>query len=451
MSDWLISQGIASPLAGLWLGLLVGACAAVALAWLASRRVAQSERLRLAPEIARLEGEVAALRDSLSASEQQCAVLETRASDRKAHFAEQLQRLEDAEKRLTEHFERLAGRIFEERSEKLSDLNRRQLDSLLAPLGEKLTEFRITVSETHKQEIAQHQVLQAKLRDLEQLNVRLHEDATNLTRALTSGAKTQGNWGELQLERLLELAGLHKGREFSTQVSLMSDDGQRLQPDLVLLLPEGKSIVLDSKVSLNAWVRYQAETDEQRRAGHLAEHVQALRAHVRSLSEKRYAELAELQALDFVLMFIPIEAALIEALQYDAELPLFALERKVALVAPTSLLATLRTVASLWSMYKQNTHAVEIARRGGLLYDKFAGFVDNLRIVGDRLRQAQQAWELAVSQLSTGPGNLMRQAELLGELGARHSKRLDTQMQASDSGGESTAEPQEDEPSHDRP
>jgi DNA recombination protein RmuC len=365
------------------------------------------------------------LLSELSAAQRQCAVLATRAADGEAHFRQQLARLEQAEQRLTEQFERLAGRIFEQRAEKLADLNRRQLDGLLAPLGEKLVEFRNTVLETHRNETAQNEVLQARLRELEQLNVRLHDDAASLTRALTSSAKAQGNWGEQQLERLLELAGLARGREYATQVQLTSASGQRLQPDLVLYLPGGKSIVLDAKVSLNAWTRYQSASDEAVRGAQLQNHVQAVRAHVRTLGDKAYGELPGLQALDFVLLFIPIEAAMIEALQADPELPAYALQRKVALVSPTNLLATLRTVAAVWSVEKQNSNAQEIAGRAGLLYDKFAGFVTNLRAIGDRLRQAQQSYDEALGQLSGGSGNLMRQAEMLRELGARTSRRLE--------------------------
>ncbi|MEJ8568948.1 DNA recombination protein RmuC [Elongatibacter sediminis] len=428
MNDWLMAQGVASPLAGLWVGLLAGLLLAVLIGWLLSRRAARAERAHWEPELARRDEKSEELREALARAEQQCAVLQSRGEDREAHFREQLQQLEAAEKRLAEHFDRLARQIFEERSEKLSDLNRKQLDTLLTPLAEKLTEFRNTVNETHKQEVAQHQVLQVKLKELEQLNVRLHDDATNLTRALTSSVKAQGNWGEQQLERLLNLAGLEKGREYSTQVSVTTETGQRIQPDLVLHLPEGRSIIMDSKVSLNAWTRYQAETEEPLRVGHLADHVRSVREHIKSLGEKRYAEIAELQALDFVLMFVPIEAALIEALQQDAELPAFALERKVALVSPTNLLATLRTVASVWSIHKQNTNALEIASRAGLLYDKFAGFVDNLGAVGERLRQAQKSYDDAFGQLSTGAGNLLRQAELLSQLGARHTKQLDSRL-----------------------
>ena len=406
MNEWLIQQGIANPQMGLFLGLGIGLFIVVIVALLLSRR---------------------------------SAVLETRLSDREQHYSEQIEKLEEAESRLAENFERLAGRIFEDRSEKLSDLNTKQLDSLLKPLGEKLTEFRNTVESAHRQETAQHQVMKEKIGDLEKLNERLHEDATNLSRALTSNVKTQGNWGEQQLERLLELAGLQKGVEYSTQVSVTTESGQRLQPDLVLHLPEGKSIVLDSKVSLVAWTRYQAsEADDAGRAAAMKEHIQSIRQHIKGLGEKRYPEAPELNALDFVLLFVPIEAALIAALQAEPELAEFALRNKVALLSPTNFLATMRTVASVWSVHKQNSNAQEIASRAGLMYDKFAGFVENLQAVGDRLRQAQQSYDKAFGQLSSGAGSLLRQTEQLRELGARNTKKLPV------SGVDNVAENQDD-------
>jgi len=285
-------------------------------------------------------------------------------------------------------------------------------------------------------------VMKEKIGDLEKLNERLHEDATNLSRALTSSVKAQGNWGEQQLERLLEITGLTKGQEYSTQYSVTTESGQRVQPDLVLHLPEGKSIILDSKVSLVAWTRYQAcQDDDEGQAAALKDHIQSIRQHIRGLGEKRYAEVPELNALDFVLMFVPIESALIEALQADPELAEFALRNKVALLSPTNFLATMRTVASVWSVHKQNTNAQEIASRAGLLYDKFAGFVENLKGVGDRLNQAQQSYQKAFGQLSTGAGNLLRQTESLRELGARNSRQLDRQLVEQSSGaGETEAE-----------
>lgn len=392
MNEWLIAQGVAQPLTALVIGLLLGLLLAVVAAWMAARRA---------------------------------AVLETRLADREDHFREQIAKLEEAEKRLAENFERLAGRIFEDRSQKLSDLNSKQLDAILKPLGEKLSEFRSTVESVHREETAQHQVMKAKIIDLEKLNERLHEDATNLSRALTSNVKAQGNWGEQQLERLLELCGLQQGREYSTQYSVTTEDGQRIQPDLVLHLPEGRSIVLDSKVSLVAWTRLQAADDDEARAAALKEHIGSIRAHVKNLGEKRYAEIPELNSPDFVLMFVPIESALIAALQADPELAEFALRNKVALLSPTNFLATMRTVGSVWSVHRQNSNAQEIARRAGLLYDKFAGFVENLQQLGDRLRQAQQSYDGAFSQLSSGAGNLLRQTEQLRELGARNTKQLD--------------------------
>ena len=428
MNEWLIEQGINNPQTGMVVGLLVGLLFAVVLAWWLSRRSARAETERLQPEIEALEIRLVELTEALSESEQDAAVLKTRLDDREQHYREQVRKLEEAEKRLSDNFERLAGKIFEERSEKLSDLNTKQLDTLLKPLGDKLNEFRHTVESAHKQETAQHQVMKEKIGDLEKLNERLHADATNLSRALTSSVKAQGNWGEQQLERLLEISGLTRGQEFSTQFSVTTESGQRVQPDLVLHLPEGKSIVLDSKVSLVAWTRYQSTEDDEERLAALKEHILSIRQHIRGLGEKRYAEVPELNALDFVLMFVPIESALIEALQSDPELAEFALRNKVALLSPTNFLATMRTVASVWSVHKQNTNAQEIAGRAGLLYDKFAGFVENLQNVGDRLRQAQQSYEKAFGQLSTGAGNLLRQTELLRDLGARNTRQIDPQI-----------------------
>ncbi|HET6565472.1 MAG TPA: DNA recombination protein RmuC [Xanthomonadales bacterium] len=439
MNDWLISQGISTAQAGIWAGMLIGLLLAVLAAWISARKASQAERDRLAPEIADLEKRLDESRVQLSEVNQENASMLARSEERERNFQQQIRQLEQAELRLSEHFERLAGKIFEERSEKLSNLNRKQLDTLLSPLSEKLTEFRNTVTETHRQDTAQHQVLQSKLKDLEQLNERLHEDATHLTRALTTNVKAQGSWGEQQLERLLELAGLQKGQDYSTQFSVTTDDGQRVQPDLVVHLPEAKSIVLDSKVSLVAWTRYQSADSDHEQEKALKEHLVSIRQHIRSLAEKRYAELPGLDALDFVLMFVPVEAALIAALQADPELPVFALNHRIALISPTNFLATMRTVASVWAVHRQNRNAHEIARRAGLLYDKFCGFIDNLQRLGERLQQAQQSYDEAFGQLSSGAGNLVRQTEMLRELGARNTKQLEAGL-AEQAGSESFAE-----------
>ena len=428
MNEWLIRQGVAQPQTALILGLLAGLVIAVAAAWLAARRAARGREQQLRPEIDALSTQLEQTRGALAEAERGSAVLEARIGERDQHYREQVEKLEQAEKRLAENFERLAGKIFEERSQKLNDLNAKQLDAILKPLGEKLTEFRTTVESAHREETAQHKVMQSKIGDLEKLNERLHEDATNLSRALTGSVKAQGNWGEQQLERLLELSGLHKGREYSTQYSVTTEGGQRIQPDLVLHLPESKSIVLDSKVSLVAWSRLMAAEDDVEREAALKDHLDSLRAHVKGLGEKRYAEIPELNSLDLVLMFVPIESALIAALQADPGLAEFALRNKVALLSPTNFLATMRTVGSVWAVHRQNRNAQAIAERAGLLYDKFAGFVDNLQAIGARLRQAQQSYESALGQLSSGPGNLLRQTEMLRELGARHTKAVDSRL-----------------------
>jgi DNA recombination protein RmuC len=445
MNEWLIRQGIETPQTALVVGLLAGLVVAALLAWWASRRAASAAETGLLPRIAELEANLEDARVALAEAEKQNAVLDARASGEEQHLREQIARLEEAEKRLAENFERLAGKIFEQRSEKLSDLNRRQLDAILKPLGEKLNEFRSSVESSHRDGTAQHRVLKEKLGELEKLNERLHEDATSLSRALTTNVKAQGNWGEQQLERLLELSGLQRGQEYSTQYSVTTESGQRVQPDLVLHLPEGKSIVLDSKVSLVAWTRCQAAEDDAVRQSELASHVASLRQHIKGLGEKRYAEIPELNALDFVLMFVPIEGALIAALQADPGLAEFALRNKVALLSPTNFLATMRTVGSVWAVHRQNRNAQEIARRAGLLYDKFAGFVENLSQVGDRLRQAQQSYDSAFGQLSTGAGNLLRQTDQLRKLGARHSKHLDAELLERAQEGEGEGDEVEDQ------
>ncbi|MEE4219267.1 MAG: DNA recombination protein RmuC [Xanthomonadales bacterium] len=445
MNEWLIQQGVANPQAGLVVGLLAGLVIAVLLAWLVSRKSSAAGQASLQPRIDELEAQLSQTLEVLADAEKQNAVLEAQAVDREKHFREQKASLEDAEKRLTESFERLSGRIFEQRAEKLSDLNSKQLDALLKPLGEKLNEFRGTVESSHRAGTVQHEVMKQKLGELEKLNERLHEDANNLSKALTSDVKTQGNWGEQQLERLLELSGLQKGKEYSTQISVTTEGGQRVQPDFVMHLPEGKSIILDSKVSLLAWTRYQAAEDDETREAELKNHVASLKQHIKGLGEKRYAEIPELNSLDFVLMFVPIESALIAALQTDPALAEYALSNKVALLSPTNFLATMRTVGSVWAVHRQNKNAQEIARRAGLLYDKFVGFVDNLQAVGGRLRQAQQSYETAFSQLSEGPGNLVRQTEMLSDLGARNTKQLEAALLEEESTDlEPALEPPED-------
>jgi len=425
MNEWLTQMDLNSVVLGVAAGLLVGLVVAALAAAVARRRGAESENARLQPLNEALAAELKTRGEVLSETLRLLAVAETRLDEQQQHHLAQKASLEDAEKRLTESFERLAGKVFDQRSSQFTELSEKQLNNLLKPLAKDLDTFRETVDKNNREDIRQHAALQEKLRQMEGLNERLHKEAQNLTKALTSDAKAQGNWGEHQLERLMELAGLVKGEHYYTQYSATGNSGERLQPDFVLRLPENRSIILDSKVSLTAWTRYQSEEDETRRELLLTEHVASIKAHIGGLGKKNYPDVEELNALDFVLMFVPIESALIVALQRDPTLPEYALANRVALLSPANFLATVRTVASVWQVHKQNTNAQDIARRAGLLYDKFVGFTENLKSVGLRLDQARKSFDDAYGQLATGAGNLVGQTEKLSKLGARHARQLE--------------------------
>jgi DNA recombination protein RmuC len=421
IAGWFATQDINSLLTGFLAGLLI----AVLASWAAYRRGSGSVRDELGKELRQLRSELESGQQALVEAERELAVVQTRLEEQQTHFKAEKDALAESEKRLTESFERLSGKIFDERSKRFTEVSEKQVSGLLKPLSKDLESFRKRVDETHSEDIRQHAALQEKLKQLEGLNEKLNEEARNLTRALTSDVKAQGSWGEHQLEKLLEISGLKKGENYHTQYSVTGQDGKRLQPDLVLLLPEGRTIVMDSKVSLTAWTRYQAATDEAEREVQLAAHVRSIRAHIDNLAGKNYAGVEDLNALDFVLMFMPIEAALITALQQDPTLPEYALKNRIALLSPANFLATVRTVASVWLVHKQNTNAQDIAARAGFLYDKFVGFTDNLKQVGARMDQARKSYDDALSQLSSGAGNLVGQAEKLRTLGAKHAKQLD--------------------------
>jgi len=425
MNEWLAQLNVNSVVLGLAAGLVVGLFVAMIAATIARRKGVESENARLQPLNDTLTAELKEREEELAEARRSLAVVETRLEEQQQHHLAQKASLEDAEKRLTESFERLAGKVFDQRSSQFTELSEKQLTGLLKPLAKDLESFRETVDKNSREDIRQHAALQEKLRQMENLNERLHKEAQNLTKALTSDVKAQGNWGEQQLERLMELAGLIKGEHYYTQYSATGNNGERLQPDFVLKLPENRSIILDSKVSLTAWTRYQAEEDEARRDLLLTEHVGSIKAHIAGLGKKNYPDVEELNALDFVLMFVPIESALIVALQRDPTLPEYALANRVALLSPANFLATVRTVASVWQVHKQNTNAQDIARRAGLLYDKFVGFTENLKNVGVRLDQARKSFDDAYSQLVTGAGNLVGQTEKLSKLGARHARQLE--------------------------
>ena len=353
----------------------------------------------------------------------QRAALNAELKEQQDSHQQRLSDLQGSRDELRAQFAELAGKIFDEREQRFAETSQQQLGQLLDPLKERIQSFEKRVEESYQQEARERFSLGKELERLQLLNQRLSDEATNLTRAL-KGQKTQGNWGELVLERVLEHAGLEKGREYQTQVSLKSADGERFQPDVLIQLPGDKQVVVDAKVSLNAYQQFIAAEDEPSRQQALKQHVQSLRSHLKGLSLKDYQRLEGLHSLDFVLLFVPIEAAFAAALQADPSLFQEAFDQHIVIVSPTTLLATLRVIDSLWRQERQSQNAREIAERAGALYDKFVAFIQDLDEVGARLQQLDKAYAGARNKLCEGRGNIISRVENLKLLGARASKSL---------------------------
>lgn len=355
--------------------------------------------------------------------ESQTARLEAELREQQESHQQRLDDLQEARDTLRAQFADLATKIFDEREQRFAQTSQQHLGQLLDPLKERIQAFEKRVEESYQQEARERFSLGKELERLQQLNLRLSDEATNLTQAL-KGQKTQGNWGELILERVLEHAGLEKGREYQTQVSLRSADGERFQPDVLIMLPGDKQVVVDAKVSLTAYQQFVSDTDSERAQAALKQHVQSLRSHVKGLSSKDYNRLEGLHSLDFVLLFVPIEAAFSAALQAEPNLFQEAFDRQIVIVSPTTLLATLRVIDSLWKQERQGQNAREIAERAGWLYDKFVLFIQDLDELGNRLQQVDKAYASARNKLCEGRGNLVSRSEQLKLLGARASKSL---------------------------
>lgn len=356
-------------------------------------------------------------------------------------YEEKIVLLTEAKEALSHQFKVLAAEILAEQSKQFSAQNQQSMATILTPIHTKMTDFSTLVQNTYEKESKERLTLENELKRLQALNSQLNEDAVALTRALTGqNHKTQGNWGEMVLSRILESAGLTLGREYETQSSgIVEDDSgslRRMQPDVVIHLPENKHIVIDAKVSLNAYLRYTRAEDEATRAQALKEHVAAVRQHVESLSKKTYQDIKELNSLDFVFLFMPIEPAYLLALQHDEGLFEACFEKRIMIVGPSTLLATLRTVASLWRTEQQNQNALHIAAQGGKLYDKFVGLVLTLEKLGKQMGTAQDSYEQVMRQLQTGRGNLIGQAEKLQALGVAANKRLPDYYRQDDDGDE---------------
>ena len=335
-----------------------------------------------------------------------------------------IESLNEAKEALTSQFKNLANEILEDKSKRFTEQNVANLDALLKPLQTKLSEFKEQVNASYGNEARERFALKSEIERLANLNLRMSDETRSLTQALKGDSKVQGNWGELVLESILESSGLRKGEEYLVQDSHTQTDGSRLQPDVVVKLPEGRSLVVDSKVSITAYSRHAEATDPVIAEQELAAHIQSLRQHIQGLSSKNYSSLYGIGSVDFVLMFVPIEPAFLLALKTAPNLYQEALAKNIVLVCPSTLMATLRTVAHLWRQDSQNRNALEIAKQCGTLYDKFVGFVDDLEKLGQRLDQAQTSYHDAFNKLKSGKGNLIRTAEKVRELGVKPSKNL---------------------------
>jgi DNA recombination protein RmuC len=337
---------------------------------------------------------------------------------------EQKDEVEKLQEKFTKEFENLANKILEEKSSKFTEQNKENMKNILSPLQDKIQLFEKKVEDTHKESIDYHAALRQQILGLKEMNLQMSKETLNLTKALKGDSKMQGNWGELILERVLEKSGLEKNREYYVQQSHTNGEGNRVFPDVVINLPDGKKMIVDSKVSLTAYEKFINEEDDSLKNGFLKEHVNSIKRHVEQLGEKNYQDLYQIESPDFVLLFIPMEPAFALALNEDTTLYNKAFEKNIVIVTPSTLLATLRTIDSMWANQKQQENAFEIARQAGALYDKFEGFVADLIKVGKKIDESKIEYQGAMNKLVDGSGNLIKRVENLKKMGAKTQKSL---------------------------
>jgi len=398
---------------------------------------AAAQRERLAGEAERRavaeekSSRVAALEEGLEKAKQENGVLlaklselETRLEDERQNAAEKIVLLQEAREQLKMEFQNVANKIFEDKSQKFTEQNRENIEGVLKPMREQLLDFKKKVEDVYDKESKDRVSLLNEIIHLKTLNERISEDAVNLTNALKGQSKTRGAWGEMILERVLEESGLQKGREYEVQTMYAGEEGQRRHPDVIVHLPEGKDIVIDSKVSLTAYEKYCTAGTDEKREKRLKEHIISVRTHIKALSEKRYEELEGIRTLDFVLMFMPIEGAFWTAIESEQGLFNEAFNKNIMLVSPSTLLATLRIINNIWRYEDQNKNALIIAKKAGDLFDKFVGFVEVLDDVGQKIDKARESYQTARKRLIEGRGNLVRRTTELRQLGVKAQKEL---------------------------
>jgi DNA recombination protein RmuC len=383
----------------------------------AENNLLKTDNSILKAESKSLQDEILNLSKQLTAQKSDSENLQNKLSEHKAEIT-------TLNERFTKEFENLANKIFDDKSQKFTEQNKTNLGEILNPLGEKIKDFEKKVNDVYVSEGKERASLKNQLEMLQQLNQQMSKEANNLTKALKGENKTQGNWGEFILESVLEKSGLVKGNEYKVQESFTNDEGKRLQPDVIINLPENKTLVIDSKVSLNAYERFSSADTEEERILASKEHLLSLKTHIKGLSAKSYQSIHQIQSLDFVLLFIPIEPAFALAVQSDSGLFNDAFEKNIVIVSPSTLLATLRTVASIWRNEKQSNNAIEIAKKAGDLYDKFDGFIKDILEVGKKIDQTKSNYSDAMNKLIDGRGNIISRFEELKTLGAKADKQL---------------------------
>ena len=389
---------------------------------------AEAERRAIAEEkssrVPGLEATLEKAKQENTVLQAKLSELETRLEDERRNAEEKLALLQEAREQLKIEFQNVANKIFEDKSQKFTEQNRENMEGVLKPMREQLLDFKKKVEDVYDKESKDRISLLTEIIHLKTLNERISEDAVNLTNALKGQSKTRGSWGEMILERVLEESGLQKGREYEVQTMYASEEGQRRHPDVIVHLPEGKDIVIDSKVSLTAYEKYCTAETEETRDKRLKEHILSIRTHIKTLSEKRYEELEGIRTLDFVLMFLPIEGAFWTAIESEQGLFNEAFDRNIMLVSPSTLLATLRIINNIWRYEDQNKNAVIIAKKAGDLYDKFVGFVESLEDIGQKIDKTRESYLTARNRLAEGRGNLIRRSMELRQLGVKAQKEL---------------------------
>jgi DNA recombination protein RmuC len=379
--------------------------------------IINGERLKYETEIKNLRTELESANQRIAAS-----IEKFRAQDEKYNLLKE--ELETIHKKYSSEFEIIANKILDEKTQKFTDQNKSNLDIILNPLKERIKEFEEKVDKAYKEESKERITLQTEIKNLIELNKQVSEEANNLAQALKGDNKKQGNWGEVILEKVLERSGLVKGQEYLTQFSTNNEEGKRIQPDAVILLPDNKHIIVDSKVSLIAYEAFVNTENEDDKNRFIKEHIASVKNHVKQLSEKSYQTSGDFNTPDFVLLFMPIESSFSVAVQADQDLFSYAWDLKIVIVSPSTLLATLRTIASIWKQERQTKNAIEIAKQSGALYDKFVGFIEDMDKIGKSLDTSKVAYDTAMNKLKTGSGNLIKRAADIQKLGAKTSKQI---------------------------